>query len=244
MVLKDGKRVAVVSGGNRGLGLASARRLAQLGFRVVLGARNAHKGEIAAEMLCAQGLDVLACGSLDVTREDSVAQLGEFVRSRCGRVDVLINNAGVLLDGNVEDGQGASVFSSSLDALRKTMEVNLYGPLRLAQELVPLMRQQNYGRVVNVSSGMGQLSEMGGRFPAYRMSKTALNALTRILSAELTGHNVLVNSICPGWVRTDMGGPNAERSPEQAVEGIVWAATLEDNGPTGGFFRDGQPIAW
>ena len=136
------------------------------------------------------------------------------------------------------------MFNASLETLTTTLKTNLYGPLLLAQELAPLMKQQHFSRFVNISSGMGQLSEMEGRMPAYRISKTALNALTRILAAETRGYNILVNSICPGWVRTDMGGPQAERTVEQGASGIIWAATLPNDGPTGGFFRDGQPIPW
>jgi NAD(P)-dependent dehydrogenase (short-subunit alcohol dehydrogenase family) len=241
---KSDKPVAVVTGANRGLGLETARQLAQRDIRVIITSRNASKGEIAMEKLLAEGLDVLF-QPLDVTSESSVAELGAFIHSRCGRVDILVNNAGVFLDiHGTEDAGGASVFNASLETLTATLKTNLYGPLLLAQELTPLMKQQHYGRIVNVSSGMGQLSEMEGKSPAYRISKTALNALTRILAAETQGYNILVNSICPGWVRTDMGGPQAERTVEQGVSGIVWAATLPDDGPTGGFFRDGQPIPW
>ncbi|MDX1656203.1 MAG: SDR family NAD(P)-dependent oxidoreductase, partial [Candidatus Competibacteraceae bacterium] len=205
----DIKKVAVVTGANRGLGFATARLLAQRGMRVVLTSRTPAKGEAATERLTNEGLDVLH-HPLDVTSEDSIAQLGGFVRSRHGRVDVLINNAGVFLDGrNSEESGHSSVFSVSRHTLLATLETNLVAPLQLAQELVPLMKQQGYGRVVNLSSGMGQLAEMEGRAPAYRISKTALNALTRILAAEVQGHNILINSVCPGWVRTDMGGSNA-----------------------------------
>jgi NAD(P)-dependent dehydrogenase (short-subunit alcohol dehydrogenase family) len=241
---KNTKPVAVVTGANRGLGLETARQLAKRDIRVIIASRNAGKGEMALEKLLAEGLDVV-CQPLDVTSESSVAELGAFIHSRCGRVDILVNNAGVFLDTHgAEDAGGASVFATSLETLTATLKTNLYGPLLLAQELVPLMKQNHYGRIVNVSSGMGQLSEMEGKSPAYRISKTALNALTRILAAETRGHNILVNSVCPGWVRTDMGGPNAERTVEQGAAGIVWAATLPDDGPNGGFFRDGQPIPW
>ena len=199
---------------------------------------------MALDKLQAEGLDVLL-HPLDVTSETSVAELGAFIHSRCGRLDILVNNAGVFLDSHgSEEVASASVFTASLETLTTTLKTNLYGPLLLAQELVPLMKQQHYGRIVNLSSGMGQLSEMEGRSPAYRISKTALNALTRILAAETQGYNILVNSVCPGWVRTDMGGSQAEKTVEQGAAGIVWAATLPDDGPTGGFFRDGQPIPW
>ncbi len=241
---KTNKLVAVVTGANRGLGLETARQLARRDIRVILTSRHVGKGQMALEMLLAEGLDVLF-QPLDVVLESSVADLGAFIHSRCGRLDILVNNAGVFLDSHgTEDAGVASVLTASLDTLTATLKTNLHGPLLLAQELVPLMKQQRYGRIVNVSSGMGQLSEMEGKSPAYRISKTALNALTRILAAETQGYNILVNAICPGWVRTDMGGTNAERTVEQGASGIVWAATLPDGGPNGGFFRDGQPIPW
>ncbi|MDS4029665.1 MAG: SDR family oxidoreductase [Candidatus Contendobacter sp.] len=241
---KNSKPVAVVTGANRGLGLETARQLAKRDIRVILTSRNAGKGEMALEKLLTEGLDV-AFHALDVTLESSVADLGGFIHSRYGRVDILVNNAGVYLDSHgSEETSSASVFTASLETLTATLKTNLYGPLLLAQELTPLMKQQHYGRIVNVSSGMGQLSDMEGKSPAYRISKTALNALTRILAAETRGYNILVNSVCPGWVRTDMGGPQAEKTVEQGATGIVWAATLPDDGPTGGFFRDGQPIPW
>jgi NAD(P)-dependent dehydrogenase (short-subunit alcohol dehydrogenase family) len=241
---KNSKPVAVVTGANRGLGLETARQLARRDIRVILTSRNAGKGEMALEKLLAEGLDVLF-QPLDVTAESSIADLGAFIHSRCGRLDILINNAGIFLDRHgSEDANAAGVFNASLETLTATLKTNLYGPLLLAQELTPLMKQQRYGRIVNISSGMGQLSEMEGRSPAYRISKTALNALTRILAAETRGYNILVNSVCPGWVRTEMGGPNAERTVEEGATGILWAATLPDDGPSGGVFRDGQPIPW
>jgi len=244
MLNKNDKLIALVTGANRGIGLAVARQLAQNGMRVILTSRNPGKGEVAAEQLTEDGLDVLF-HTLDVTSETSVASLGEFVHSRCGRLDCLINNAGIYLDSrNPDDPHAGSVFNASLTTLETTLKTNVYGPLLLAQEFVPLMKHHHYGRIVNVSSGMGQLDNMGGRWPAYRMSKTALNALTRILAAETMEHNILVNAVCPGWVRTDLGGADAERTPDQGAETIVWAATLPDGGPNGGFFRDRYPIPW
>jgi NAD(P)-dependent dehydrogenase (short-subunit alcohol dehydrogenase family) len=152
---------------------------------------------------------------------------------------VLVNNAGVMLDP-----RGSRVLDARPKTFRDTLEANMLGPLQLMQALVPLMKKHGYGRIVNVASGQGQLSDMGVGTPAYRVSKTALNALTRTFAAELHGTGILVNSMCPGWVKTDMGGPNAPRTVEQAADTAVWLATLPDDGPNGGFFRDRQPIPW
>ena len=231
-------KIAVVTGGNRGIGFETCRQLAKQGLHVVLTSREPEKGQRAVETLSSEGLNVTH-HPLTVTDSDSVAQLAAFLQDEFGRVDALVNNAGVYLDA-----EGSSVFEAEIDTLRQTLETNVYAPLQLAQAIVPMMRQQNYGRIVNVSSGMGQLTQMGGGAPGYRLSKTALNALTRILAAELEGTNILVNSVCPGWVRTDMGGESAPRSPEQGADTIVWLATLPDGSPTGGFFRDRAPIPW
>jgi NAD(P)-dependent dehydrogenase (short-subunit alcohol dehydrogenase family) len=236
------KKIAVVTGANRGLGLETCRQLARLGLTVILTARDPARGAAEADKLQAQGLDVIF-QPLDVTDPASIAQLGEFLAQKFGRIDVLVNNAGVFLDPlGGDDPDASSVLRADIDTLRTTMETNLYGPLRMCQALIPLM--QGSGRVVNVSSGMGQLSEMNGCCPGYRFSKTGLNALTRTLADELQHSAIKVNSVCPGWVRTDMGGPNAERPVEKGAETIVWLATLDDDGPSGGFFRDKAPIAW
>jgi NAD(P)-dependent dehydrogenase (short-subunit alcohol dehydrogenase family) len=155
---------------------------------------------------------------------------------------VLVNNAAIIADGS--GGFHASVLDTVSGDLRRTFETNVLGPLRLIQAAVPVMRKQGYGRIVNISSGAGQLAEMGSGFPAYRMSKAALNALTRITAAELRDANIKVNAVCPGWVRTDMGGSDADRSVAEGAETPVWLATLPDNGPTGEFFRDRKPIPW
>lgn len=240
--MPDIKRVAVVTGANRGLGFETARQLSRAGLRVVLTSRDGLTGKAAADKLQAEGLDV-GYYPLDVTRTESIKRLVEYLNASQGRLDVLINNAGVLLEG--KPGQAAqSALDVPLDVVRQTMETNLYGPLRLSQALVPMMRRHRYGRIVNLSSDWAQLSEMGSGHLAYRMSKTALNALTRVLSAELIGENVLVNAVDPGWVKTRMGGRHASRSTAEAAAGVVWAATLADGGPSGGFFRDGQAIAW
>lgn len=234
--------VAVVTGANRGLGLETCRQLAKRGYSVILTSRDPDKGKAAVEHLRQEGLQV-DYHVLDVTSAASLAQLERDIERDYGRLDVLVNNAGVFLDSiGSDDPAQDSVFDADLDAIRESMETNVYGPLRLCQALIPLMHGR--GRVVNLSSGMGQLSDMNGCCPGYRLSKTALNALTRIFADELKSTQIKVNSVCPGWVRTDMGGPGATLSVEQGVETIVWLATLPDDGPSGGFFRNKQSIPW
>lgn len=234
------KNIAVVTGGNRGLGFEASRQLAQQGDQVILTSRDEEKGKAAALQLENEGLDVIF-HPLDVTSEESSKKLAEFIRQQFGRLNVLVNNAGIYLDAK---GGDDSIFNAKIDTLRQTLETNVYGVLRVTQALIPLMKEQNYGRIVNVSSGMGQLTDMQSGSTGYRISKTALNAITRILSSELQDTNILVNSVCPGWVKTDMGGQEAPRTPEQGVDTIVWLATLPDKGATGGFFRDRQAIDW
>ncbi len=233
------QKVAIVTGANRGLGLETCRQLGAQGLKVILTSRDAEKGQAAAAQLTAQGMTV-EYHPLDVTNEDSIQQLKNTVLERHGRVDIVVNNAGIFSDPK----EPWTAFSANIDTLRTSMETNVYGPFRMCQVFIPIMQQQHYGRVVNLSSGMGQLSEMNGGVPGYRLSKTALNAVTRIFADEARGCNVLVNSLCPGWVRTDMGGPEADRDVSQGADTIVWLATLPDDGPNGGFFRDRQPIAW
>jgi NAD(P)-dependent dehydrogenase (short-subunit alcohol dehydrogenase family) len=229
------ERVALVSGGNRGIGREVARQLAGLGYRVVIGSRDLDSGrEVARELG-----DKLAAVQLDVTDEDSIVRSVASIAKDPGRLDVLVNNAGV-----AGGGWRTHAVDADLDEVRETLETNLFGAWRLTQEALPLMRRNGYGRIVNISSGMGQLSEMGGHSPGYRVSKTGLNVLTRMLTAELVEENILVNSVCPGWVRTDMGTQSARRSVEEGADTPVWLATLPDEGPRGGFFRDRQPIPW
>jgi len=231
-------RIALVTGGNRGIGFEIARQLAAKGLAVVLTARDPTKGKAAAKALQEQGL-AAEFHRLDVTSCRSIRACVAAVAEKRGRIDVLVNNAGVMIDP-----RGSRFLDSKLDTYRDTLETNLYGPLQLAQAVVPLMKAHRYGRIVNVSSGQGQLADMGVGTPAYRISKTALNALTRILAAEFHASNVLVNSMCPGWVRTAMGGDGAPRDAEQGADTALWLATLPDDGPSGGFFRDRKPIPW
>ena len=236
---KRAVRIAVVTGANRGIGLEICRQLAgRGGIHVVLTARDQKKGNAAAQGLRKEELDV-GFHPLDVTSEPSVKALAGFVAKTHGRCDILVNNAGILADP-----RGSRFLDSKVETYRETLATNVLGPLLLAQALVPLMKRHRYGRIVNVSSGMGQLSDMGAGSPAYRVSKAAVNALTCILAAEFGGSGILVNSMCPGWVRTAMGGSSAPRSVEQGADTAVWLATLPDNGPTGGFFRDRKAIPW
>jgi NAD(P)-dependent dehydrogenase (short-subunit alcohol dehydrogenase family) len=229
------ERVALISGGNRGLGREVARRLAEEGYQVVIGSRDPAKGEQTAQEL---GERVTAC-RLDVTDPDTIESCIDEIRRPYGRLDVLVNNAGV--EGG---GWRTNATDVDLEEVRATLETNLFGAWKVTQAALPLMREHGYGRIVNLSSGMGQLSDMDGHAPGYRVSKTGLNALTRMLTAELGDENVLVNSCCPGWVRTDMGGPGARLSVEEGGDTPFWLATLPDDGPRGGFFRNRQPIPW
>ena len=232
------QRVAVVTGANRGIGFEICRQLAQRQIHVVLTSRNTAQGRAACITLQDAGLPVTYY-KLDVTSARGIKALAAFAAKQFGRVDVLVNNAGIMIDP-----RGSRFLDSSLQTYRDTLETNVFGPLLLTQALLPLMKQRNYGRIVNLSSGLGQLSDMGTETPAYRISKTALNALTRLVAAETRGANILVNSMNPGWVKTSMGGPNAPRTVAQGADTAVWLATLPDSGPTGGFFRDRKRIAW
>jgi NAD(P)-dependent dehydrogenase (short-subunit alcohol dehydrogenase family) len=234
-------RVALISGGNRGIGLEIGRQLARKGALIVIGSRDLAKGETAARSIRDDGQHAEAV-QLDIADGNSVAAAVEEVVRRHGRIEILINNAAILIDG--PGGFKSSLFELKAETARQTFETNLLGPLRLTQAVAPVMERNGYGRIVNLSSGAGQLSDMRSGFPAYRMSKTALNALTRITAAELASTNIKVNAVCPGWVRTDMGGAEAERPVEVGAETPVWLATLPEDGPTGGFFRDKRPIPW
>lgn len=238
MSSQDG-RVALVSGGNRGIGLAVVRGLAASGLIVVMGSRDRASGE-AAQRTTGGSAGEIRVEGLDVTDPASIKSCIAAIQRDLGRLDVLVNNAGVVLDGRGRSQAAQPDF----DLVQESLDVNLFGAWRLTVEALPLMRAGGGGQIVNVSSGMGQLSEMGGGTPGYRVSKTALNALTRMLAAEL-GAGFSVNSVCPGWVRTDLGGSAAARSPKQGADTVTWLATLPNQElPTGGFYRDREPIPW
>jgi NAD(P)-dependent dehydrogenase (short-subunit alcohol dehydrogenase family) len=233
----DERRVALVTGGNRGIGLEICRQLGRQGLRVLLTARREDKGRAACEELRAEGSEVSFL-PLEVTRAESVDAVREQVERELGRLDVLVNNAAVSLE------RGKFAADVDMETVRETLETNLIGPWRLCQAFLPLMRREGYGRIVNVSSGVGSFSRLSAGYPAYRISKTGLNALTRVLADELKGTNILVNAVTPGWVRTHMGGAQAPRSVEEGAEAAVWLATLPDGGPTGKFFKDREEFPW
>ena len=238
------KRVAVVTGANRGIGFEICRQLVKKDINVVLTSRSDAKGRAACKKLRDENLEVDYL-PLDVASATSIQSFTQNFQKKFGRCDILINNAGIFPDTkNSSVSDFPSVFEADIDTIRRGMETNVYGPLLLCQALVGLMKKQNYGRMVNISSGMGQLSEMNGSCPGYRISKVGINALTRIMADELQDWNILVNSMCPGWVKTEMGGPQATRSVEEGADTAVWLATLPDSGPRGKFFRDRKEIAW
>jgi NAD(P)-dependent dehydrogenase (short-subunit alcohol dehydrogenase family) len=227
--------VALVTGANRGIGLEVTRQLARRGMTVILGSRDPKKGWAAAQRLGEDGQNVVPL-ELDVADGRSVVRLTSEVEREIGRLDVLVNNAAIHYD-TWQRGVGADLM-----VVHEAMETNLFGAWRTVEAFLPMLRRSTHGRIVNVSSEGGSLTSMGGGTPAYSVSKAALNAMTRVLAAELRGSGILVNSVCPGWTATDMGGGG--RPVEQGAASVVWAAVLPDDGPTGGFFRDGRPLPW
>ncbi len=231
-------RVALVTGANRGLGLETSRQLLAKGLTVVMTARDEAAIERARSGLGKDAQSRAVIVRMDVTDARRIADAHRTISDRVGPVDVLVNNAAILLS------ESDDVLSISTDAYRRTFDTNVFGVIDVCRAFVPDMVRRRYGRVVNVSSGAGQLARMATYAPAYSMSKTALNAFTRILAATYRGRGVLANVVDPGWVRTDMGGPSAPRSLQQGADTIVWLATLPDDGPTGGFFHDRRAVEW
>ena len=228
--------VIVVTGGNRGIGFEICRQLTAREARVVLTARKRTAGEAAVKKL-AGGKHAAAFHPLDVTDGKSIERLSEFLKETYGHIDVLINNAGIIAEGE------APALKVDLATVRETLETNALGPLHLAQNLVPLLKSSRSPRIVNMSSGMGALADNYGGHAAYRMSKTLLNAVTAILAAELAG-TIAVNSVCPGWVKTDMGGRNATRDVAEGADTAVWLALDAPATLTGKFVRDHKVIPW
>jgi NAD(P)-dependent dehydrogenase (short-subunit alcohol dehydrogenase family) len=228
-------RVVLVTGANRGIGHELARQLAVRGDAVVLTARDLAKAEQATAAL--PGHERVLARRLDVTDPASIQQVAAHLDRRYGRLDVLVNNAAIHYD----TWQQAT--TADLQIVREALEVNLLGAWQTSLTLLPLLRASGHGRIVNVSSEAGSLASMDGGTPAYNVSKVALNALTRMLASDLRRDRILVNAVCPGWVATDMGGPGGRPVAEGAAS-VLWAVDLPDDGPTGGFYRDGRPVPW
>ncbi|WP_223587624.1 SDR family oxidoreductase [Neobacillus bataviensis] len=230
-------KVALVTGGNRGIGYELVKQLALDGFRVILASRDPEMGHKATQKLKDSNLDV-SFMVIDVDNQESIHQAAFTVNERFGRLDVLINNAGVYLDKNQK------LVAMDPSILERTMATNFFGAYHVIRSFIPLMEKQGYGRIINVSSEYGAMSEMQYHgVGSYKLSKLALNGLTRLVAAEIQG-DIKINAVDPGWVSTDMGGPSAPRTPKQAAESILWLATIGPEGPNGKFFRDGKQIDW
>ena len=231
------KKIALVTGGNKGIGLEICRQLARKGIGVILTSRDGNRGKKAAQTLQREGLEA-ATLQLDVTDPESVGRCAADVEKEFGRLDILVNNAGVRFDRDL------SIMDLKLDVFRNTVESNIYGPFLVCRAFLPLMKKSGGGRIVNVSSGMGALAKMENNSPGYRISKAGLNALTRIFADELKDAGILVNTVHPGWVKTDMGTQAATKTVEEGADTPVWAALLPDGGPSGEFFFERKTHPW
>jgi NAD(P)-dependent dehydrogenase (short-subunit alcohol dehydrogenase family) len=239
------KKVALITGANKGLGLEIARQLGQLGITVLIGSRSPKRGEASAAALRAAGLDAHTV-TIDVTHAPSAVRAFAFIEHEYGKLDILVNNAGVMHEPTLKPAD------VPVDILRETFETNFLGVVDVTQTLLPLLRKSDAGRIVNVSSSLGSHTlhaDPTGPFAAYQVlgydaSKSALNMFTIELAAQLRDTPIKVNSACPGWVKTDMGGPDAPGTVEQGADTPVWLATLPADGPTGGFFNSRKPVPW
>jgi NAD(P)-dependent dehydrogenase (short-subunit alcohol dehydrogenase family) len=230
-------KVALVTGGNRGIGFELVKQLALNGFKVIMASRDPEMGHEATQRLKESNLDV-SFVEMDIDNQESIHQAAITVNERYGRLDVLINNAGVYLEENKK------LVAMDPSVLERTMTTNFFGAYHVIRSFIPLMEKQGYGRIINVSSEYGAMSEMSYQgVGAYKLSKFALNGLTRLVAAEING-DIKINAADPGWVSSDMGGSSAPRTPKQAAESILWLATIGPEGPNGGFFRDGKRIDW
>jgi len=235
--MSDSRRVAIVTGGNRGLGFEIARQLSEKGLLVVVGARHQAAGQEAAARLSANGRDVEVT-RLDVTDPKSTREAIAWVAERYGRVDVLVNNAAVAID------KGQRARDPDFSVVARTLDTNLLGAWRCSAAVAPYMLANAYGRIVNITSHLGSISTMGDTNVSYRVSKAGLNALTRILAAELSGSGILVNAASPGRVNTRMAYGETTRTPAEGADTPVWLATLPDDGPTGGLYFERRPLHW
>ena len=229
--------IVLITGANRGIGLETARQLAARGWRVVIGARNAEAGTRAAAELAKDGGAVSAL-EIDVSNSESIARAAAEFGKSFGQLNVLINNAGIYPDA------GTSILNLSRRQVTETFQTNTFGPLAVAQAFLPWLRKATNARVINVSSGYGQLDGLSADVPSYCLSKLALNGVTIMLGAALAADGIAVNSMCPGWVRTEMGGPTAPRTVSEGADTAVWLASEAGQELTGKFFRDRNEIPW
>lgn len=227
----------LITGSNRGIGFEAARQFALKGYKVIMSSRDAEKGIKSQQKLIQEGLDADFL-QLDVSSEENIKQSVSKIEQKYDKLDVLVNNAAIMLN------KKQNITEVNKEDILMVFETNVFGPMLLIREVLPLMEKNGFGRIINISSEMGSLTGTQGGYTSYRMSKTSLNSVTRIFAKEVTHPNIKINTMCPGWVKTDMGGPNAHRTPQKATETILWLAELEINGPTGGFFRDGEKIPW
>ncbi|WNC15815.1 SDR family oxidoreductase [Brevibacillus brevis] len=237
------QRLAIVTGGNRGIGKEISRQLAEKGLQVIITCRDEDKGRKAVEEMRQEGLSV-EFQVVDVHDRKSIQDMIRRVEHDFGRLDVLVNNAGIIMD------RGVSVLDVEESVMKETFETNYFGALRMIQASVPLMKAHRYGRIVNISSGLGAFEilqgflGLKGSSSAYRISKTMLNALTCLAAQEVSEMGIKVNAVCPGRVQTDMGGADAPLTVAEGADTAVWLATLGEDGPTGGFFRERKRIEW
>jgi NAD(P)-dependent dehydrogenase (short-subunit alcohol dehydrogenase family) len=237
MSQEQDQRIVLITGANRGIGLEMARQLARRGFHIVVGARDEGSGRRAAEPIGADGgrASFLA---LDVSSSESIRAAARAFAAVAGHLDVLINNAGIYPD------KGFPLLTIPRERMDQTFQTNTFGPLEVTQAFLAYLRKAAAARIINVSSGYGQLEGLSPDQPSYCLSKLALNGLTIMLAQALTDAHIAVNSVCPGWVRTDMGGPNADRSVEEGADTAVWLADEAPHELTGRFFRDRREISW
>lgn len=230
------QKIAIVTGANRGIGFAVAKGLLKAGVTVIATSRTPEKGKATVQKLTAHGTAIHH--QLDVTDKDSINRLAQYINNEYGHLDILVNNAAINYD------TWHNVVNADLQEVRQTLETNIMAQWEMIQTFLPLLRTSAAARIVNVSSGAGAWESQDGTRPGYSLSKLGLNALTRQFAAFLKTDGIVINSVCPGWVRTDMGGANADRSPEEGAETIIWAALLGEDAPTGKFFRDKREIAF
>lgn len=226
------EKIVLITGANKGIGLQIAKELVELGCKVIVTARDAEKGSKAVSSI---GSNVTFC-AMDVTNQDSITKAANFVQEKFGKLDVLINNAGIGV-GNT------GLVNVDIDEIKNIMETNFYGPMRVSSTFIPLLQKSKDARIINVSSRMGQLQSLATSHAGYRLSKAGLNVQTLLLHNELEGQGIKVNSVCPGWVKTDMGGSTAPGTVKDGADTIVWL-TIADKIPSGKFFAERKEISW